>query len=901
MVSDYKDTLALPHTDFPMKAGLPAKEVEILQKWQDHDLWGQILQKTSGRPAFILHDGPPYANGHLHIGHALNKILKDIINRSQRMTGKSVNYVPVWDCHGLPIEWKIEEQYRAKGMDKDAVNIQEFRNQCRQFASKWVDIQRLEFQRLGVLGDWKSPHLTMDFHAEAIIAREIGKFLMQGSIYRGTKPVLWSVVEKTALAEAEVEYMEHKSITLWVKFPVTKPNHPALENVGIVIWTTTPWTLPANRAIAVNASLDYSIIEVEAVTADSYIVPNQKLAIASSLVTDFCDKAGITTYTQLAEIAGADIAASVCAHPLAGQGYDHAVPVAAADFVSDEMGTGFVHIAPGHGEDDYHLGLKIGLEMPEFVDEEGAYTPKVPLFAGARIYTSEGKPGDANGRVIKAIMVAGGVMAKGSLRHSYPHSWRSKAPLIYRNTPQWFIDMAAHDLRDKALSAIEETRFYPPRGKNRLRDMIANRPDWCISRQRAWGVPLPIFYNKKTGEPLKDQAVIDRVVAAFEQEGADAWFHSDPSRFLGPDYAVADFAQVQDVVDVWFDSGSTHAIVGSRDSSQALADLYLEGSDQHRGWFHSSLLEACGTLARAPFKGILTHGFIMAEDGRKMSKSLGNTVVPAEVNDQYGAEILRVWVVASAYFDDLRIGPAIIKKQVDSYRRLRNTLRWLLGNLAGYQAVNAPNPESLPELEQWVLSRLHDLDGTIRDAIAKYDLHRYFRVLHDFCNQDLSAFYFDIRKDTLYCDRSDDPTRLACLYVLDQLFDHLAVWLAPILCFTAEEAWLNRYGDGADISVHLHDFPTLASAWENPALEAKWEDLRKIRRVILGALEIARAEKRLGSSLQAHVKIWLSDALKSRVADMDFAEISITSQATIMAGGAPESAFSQEESMMSMS
>ena len=533
MARDYKDTIALPHTDFPMKAGLPTKEVEILQRWKDQDLWGKIQQKTSGRPAFILHDGPPYANGHLHIGHALNKILKDIINRSQRMMGKSVNYVPVWDCHGLAIEWKIEEQYRAKGQDKDAVDIQEFRDQCRQFASKWVDVQRQEFQRLGVLGDWESPHLTMDYQAEAIIAREIGKFLMQGSIYRGTKPVLWSVVEKTALAEAEVEYMEHKSITLWVKFPVTKPNHPALENVGIVIWTTTPWTLPANRAIAVHADLAYSIIAVKEVLEDSQVVPKQKLVIASSLVADFCEKAGITAYENLGEIKGTDIAGSICTHPLVGQGYDYAVPVAAADFVTDEMGTGFVHIAPGHGEDDYHLGLRIGLDMPEIVDEEGAYTATVPLFAGARIYTSDGKPGDANGRVIKAIMAAGGVMAKGSMRHSNPHSWRSKAPLIYRNTPQWFIDMAAHDLRDKALSAIDETSFYPPRGKNRLHDMIVNRPDWCISRQRAWGVPLPIFANKKTGEPLQDQAVIDRVVVPLNKRAPMRGFILTQAVFWG--------------------------------------------------------------------------------------------------------------------------------------------------------------------------------------------------------------------------------------------------------------------------------------------------------------------------------------------------------------------------------
>ena len=891
MTLDYKDTIHLPRTDFPMKAGLPKREPELLARWEEIGLWERVRAASAGKPPFVLHDGPPYANGHLHIGHALNKILKDVINRTQQMLGKDANYVPGWDCHGLPIEWKIEERYREAGKDKDEVPIVEFRQECREFAAHWIDVQREEFKRLGVSGDWQNPYTTMTYAAEAQIAREIGKFLVNGGLFRGSKPVLWSVVEKTALAEAEVEYHDVSSPTIHVRFPVVTAAQPALEGAAVVIWTTTPWTMPGNRGLAYGADFDYLVIAVTEVTEDGLARPGEKIVIAAPLLDDVCKEAGIAGHDVVAKLKGDDLAGTVCAHPWRGQGYDYDVPLMAGDFVTIETGTGFVHIAPGHGADDFVLGSRHGLEVPETVGEDGVFYDHVPLVAGKCVYTADGKPGDATGPIIKALIDAGALLAKGRLRHSYPHSWRSKAPLIFRNTSQWFISMATNGLRDTALAAIEQTEFYPAQGRKRLYSMIETRPDWCISRQRAWGVPIPIFVEKKTGEPLRDANVSERVAEAFEQEGADAWFSSDPQRFLGNDYSADDYEQVRDVVDVWFDSGSTHAFVlEQRPDLSWPASLYLEGSDQHRGWFHSSLLESCGTRGRAPYDSVLTHGFVMAEDGRKMSKSLGNVVAPQEVVDKFGAEILRLWVVASDYSEDLKIGPDIIKHQTDAYRRLRNTLRYLLGNLNGFEAGDRVAATEMPELERWVLHRIFELDRHIRQCCETYDLHAMFRHLHDFCAVDLSAFYFDIRKDSLYCDALGDPRRRAVQTVLDILFDCLSAWLAPILCFTAEEVWLARHASDQD-SVHLREFPEIPADWQDDALSEKWSKVRAIRRSILGALELERAEKRIGSSLQAAPEVFLDEAHNAALAGVDLADVAITSDAAVTVGPPPEAAF----------
>ncbi len=895
MAVEYKNTILLPQTDFPMKAGLPQREPLLLERWQKQDLHGRQRAASRGREPFILHDGPPYANGHLHVGHALNKILKDVVNRTQQMMGRDVHYVPGWDCHGLPIEWKIEEKYRAAGKDKDEVPIVDFRKECREFADHWIGVQREEFKRLGITGDWDNPYTTMAFAAEAQIAREIGKFLMNGGLYKGARPVLWSVVEKTALAEAEVEYHDHTSTTIHVRFPVVKASDPALDGASVVIWTTTPWTIPGNRALAYGEGIEYVVEQVADREDDSTFSEADKFVVAQDLLPAFKEATGVRGSVTLATLKGDAFAGTICAHPLRGKGYDFDVPMLAGDFVSAEDGTGFVHIAPGHGADDFALGSAHGVEAPQTVGEDGVYYRQVPLFAGLAVYTQEGRTGPADKAVVEALRESGNLLASGRLRHSYPHSWRSKAPLIFRNTAQWFISMEVNDLRATALKAIEDTEFYPASGRKRLYSMIEERPDWCVSRQRAWGVPIPVFVHKQTGEPLRDQAVIDRVAEAFESEGADAWFASEPSRFLGPDYDEGDYEQVTDVVDVWFDSGSTHAFVlEARDDLAWPASLYLEGSDQHRGWFHSSLLESCGTRGRAPYDAVLTHGFILAEDGRKMSKSLGNDLAPQDVIDRNGAETLRLWVVASDYSEDLSFGPEIVKRLTDMYRRLRNTLRYLLGNLNGFDAAESVAAKDMPELERWVLHRLWELDGLVRKSCAEYDFHRMFRELHDFCAVDLSAFYFDIRKDSLYCDDPTDVRRRAARTVLDALFSRLTAWLAPILCFTAEEAWICRYPDEGE-SVHLRTYPETPADWRDDALAAKWEKIRRVRRVVTGALERERAEKRIRSSLQASPKVYVTAEFMAAFAGLDLAEIAITSDAELVEGDAPAGAFALDE------
>jgi isoleucyl-tRNA synthetase len=900
MSVDNKATVFLPKTDFPMKGGLPDLEPRLLARWAEMGLYARLRAEAKGREKFVLHDGPPYANGHLHIGHALNKILKDAITRQQQMLGMDADYVPGWDCHGLPIEWKIEERYRDAGQDKDAVDPIEFRKECRQFAAKWIDIQREEFKRLGIEGDWDHPYTTMAFRAEAQIVREFGKFIVNGGLYKGAKPVMWSVIEKTALAEAEVEYQDHTSATIWIRFPVAQASHPELMGASVVIWTTTPWTMPANRAIAYGPRMAYHVYRVDAVAAGSLAKPGEKLVLGEDLAPQVFADAGITAQTILASFVGTDLAGTVAqhpwkVHPRADGGYAFPVPLLPGDFVTNDTGTGFVHIAPSHGEDDWVLGKAHGIAVPDIVQPDGTYYPSVPIFAGQSVL-AQGKDGKYYSPVAKPVIEAmkdvGALLHHGKLVHSYPHSWRSKAPLIFRATPQWFISMETNGLRAKALAAINDTRWVPAQGRNRIYSMVESRPDWCVSRQRAWGVPITVFVHKATGEVLRDQAVIDRIAAAVEAEGADAWFASPPRRFLGDHYAAEDYEQVFDILDVWFDSGCTHSFVlenGPWDLKWP-ASLYLEGSDQHRGWFHSSLLESCGTRGRAPYDAVLTHGFVLDEAGRKMSKSLGNVIAPQDVVAKFGADILRLWVFASDYSEDLRIGPEVLKTQVDVYRRLRNTLRYLLGALDGFTDAERLPVAEMPQLERWVLHRLAELDGKVRATCHDFQFHTLFAELHSFCAVDLSAFYFDIRKDALYCDHPSSPRRRAARTVMDHLFTCLTRWLAPFLCFTAEEAYLARHPDSAG-SVHLELFPEIPADWRDEELAKRWQTIRDIRRVVTGALEIERVSKRIRSNLQAAPRVYVTAEQATVLATEDLAEIAITSGLVLAVAPPPAEAF----------
>ncbi len=964
--NDYSHTLFLPQTDFPMRAGLPEREPDLLARWEKIDLYGKLRKASKGRRKFVLHDGPPYANGHLHIGHALNKILKDVTVKAKQMAGFDANFVPGWDCHGLPIEWKVEEDYRNKGKNKDDVPINEFRAQCRAFAARWLNVQREEFKRLGVLGDFAHPYATMDFSAEAQIARELMKFSMSDQLYRGSKPVLWSIAERTALAEAEVEYKDVTSDAIWVKFPVKAALAPPavlgvddinefnkraveLKKASIVIWTTTPWTIPGNRAVSYSSKIDYALYEVTDAPEGNWIEKGDRLILAENLAKGVFEQARIAEsgYTKLFSLFDKDFWGIICAHPLATLGYNFDVPLLDGDHVTDDAGTGFVHTAPGHGREDFDVWMAnkteleardIKTEIPFTVNPDGTMTIEAPGFEGKRVFTDKGEKGDANEAVINALKDANVLVARARLKHTYPHSWRSKTPLIFRNTPQWFIAMdkvlpptltlprkgggneggafltsplagevapqervGGNTLRQLVLNAIKDTKWIPPQGENRINGMVKDRPDWVMSRQRAWGVPITVFVHKQSGAVLKDPRVNARIADAFEKEGADAWFaEGAASRFLGPEFKPEDYEKIDDVLDVWFDSGCTHAFtLESREDlkpDRKAGDIvmYLEGSDQHRGWFQSSLLESCGTRGHAPFDIVATHGFLL-QSGEKMSKSAGNIVSIVDAVKDYGADILRLWASSSDFTEDIRVSAEVMKTTVESYRKLRNTLRWMLGTLAHYKESERVAYADLPELEKYMLHLLHELGCEVQDAYANFDTKRLMPRLNQFMIADLSAFYFDIRKDALYCDPISSQKRKAALTVVDILFSTLSTWLAPVLSFTAEEAYISRNAT-ADTSVHLQDFAKTPEEWRNDALFAKWEKVRAIRQVITGALEIERVNKRIGSSLEAAPEIFLSDKeLSKSVADVDFAEIGLTSAANVGIGKAPEGAFTLAE------
>lgn len=921
---DYSQTLFLPKTDFPMRAGLPKKEPEILKSWDEQNLYKKLREDSVGRPRYILHDGPPYANGHLHIGHALNKTLKDMVTRSKQMAGYDSNYVPGWDCHGLPIEWRVEEELRKNGKKKDDLDTVSLRAMCRAFADKWVGVQAEEFRRLGVEGDFENPYLTMSYEAEATIAEELMKFAMDGQLYRGSKPIMWSVVERTALAEAEVEYQDYESDTIWVKFGIPNANGD-LEGASVLIWTTTPWTMPGNRAVSYSSRIAYGLYEVTAAENDFGPQPGEIFIVADALVESVTSQAKVEAKKRRA-VEVDELEALTLQHPLhgLGGGYTFPVPLIDGDHVTDDAGTGFVHTAPSHGREDFEAWMEhsqslkargVPTEIPFTVGDDGYYTKDAPGFGpdaeggAARVIDDKGKKGDANKRVIAALIEKNMLFARGRLKHTYPHSWRSKKPVIFRNTPQWFVYMdedidgkQGDTLRKRALNAIDATTFYPPAGQTRLRGMIEGRPDWVLSRQRAWGVPISVFTHKETGEVLRDPQVNARIVEAFHAEGADAWFvEGAKQRFLGNNYNADDYDQVSDIVDVWFDSGSTHAyVMEKREDLKTHREIdggtdrvmYLEGTDQHRGWFHSSLLESCGTRGRAPYDDVLTHGFTMAEDGRKMSKSLNNQMFPQDIIKQYGADILRGWVASVDFVEDQRIGPEIIKTVVDSYRKLRNTLRWSLGSLAHHDRDrDFMAAADMPELERYMLHRLAELNETVRTAYDGFDFQKVFQTLFTFATVDLSAFYFDIRKDALYCDAPSSLRRRACLTVLDITLDALTKWLAPLLPFTMEEVWMVRHGEEAT-SVHLQQYPDIPSEWKDDQLAAHWRTIRTVRRVVTGALEIERREKRIGSSLEAAPAIYIADAdLFDQVKTVDWAEVAIASQASVHQGDAPEGAF----------
>lgn len=864
----YKSTVKLPKTKFPMRARLPITEPVLIKYWNKLNLYHNLRVNRAGKPVFTIHDGPPYANGGIHVGHAQGHVTKDIVSRCYNMLGYDVRYVPGWDCHGLPIEWKVEEQYRRNNKEKDNVPVIEFRNECREFAKSWVDVQKSEFKRIGVMGDWEAPYVTMDSPAEARVVSELYKFAIDGSLFQKLRPVLWSTVEQTALAEAETEYFDKKSSSVYVKFPVRTSTISTLSSASIVIWTTTPWTLPASRGIAYAQDVDYIVIIVQEPDIESPILKGDKLLIAQNLLDEFLNLTDIKSYTILASYKGGDLVNTICSHPLSSKGYDFDVPLFAAPFVTTEQGTGLVHLAPAYGIDEFEWNesRNLKIEVVDVINDDGTYKADIPLFSGVHIF-------QATNKIFAELEGVKAMIKSCQIVHSYPHSWRSKAPLIYRATPQWFISMEANDLRNKAIQAIKDTEWYPPESEARITDMVKSRPDWCISRQRLWGVPIAIFVHKGTGVVLKDVDVQDRIVTIFREEGADSWYSSHPSRFLGSKYKSNHFTQVMDVVDVWFESGCTHAFVlEDRPDQEWPADLCIEGTDQHRGWFQSSLLESCATRGRAPYKAVITHGFVNDESGKKMSKSIGNVISPIDIANEYGADVFRLWAASVNWQEDMRIGKETLDQVSEKYRRFRNTFRFVLGNLNGYTLGDAVEYRELPNLEKWVLYRLFELDVNLKKSIATYEFNLWINQLYLFCSQDLSAIYFDIRKDTLYCDSADSLRRRSCQTVLNELHKYLCHWLAPVLAFTAEEAW-GAWGEPEQDSIHLNVYPKIPSVWENKKAYNLWSLILPLRIAVNTAVEIARASNEIDTQLQTSVLLELNQEKYGLIGETDLAEL----------------------------
>ncbi len=907
---DYRDTVFLPKTDFPMKAGLPQKEPGILARWQEEQVYRQLREARAGREKFILHDGPPYANGDIHIGHALNKVLKDAVVRTQTLLGKDAPYVPGWDCHGLPIEWKVEEKYRKRKINKDEVPAEQFRQECRDYAAHWVEVQKEQFQRLGVTGNWDKPYLTMAPEAEATIVAELLKFAESGQLYRGAKPVMWSPVEKTALAEAEVEYEDIVSTQIDVAFEITESPIKELVGAHAVIWTTTPWTIPVNQALAYGPDVEYAIVE--------WGGTNRNFLVAKTLVEAFIERFHAAHPSEHLEhfgktFKGSELAGTVARHPMHHLGgfYAEPRPLLPGDFVTTESGTGLVHMAPDHGEDDFELCKAHGINPKFVVDAGGVYKDDWLWLGGddeRRRSVINPNFNAPDGPICSDLKEAGALLsASADYQHSYPHSWRSKAKVIFRCTPQWFVPMdkpmapfdypvAVPDgiggavamsvdasdtatLRETALNALKDTRFVPEKGRNRIGSMVEGRPDWVLSRQRAWGVPITLFVHRETGEYLVDAKVNQRIVEAVREKGVDAWSDASAQELLGNEYAAEDYERITDILDVWFDSGSTHAFVLESDNWPELsspADLYLEGSDQHRGWFQSSLLESCATRGHAPYKAVLTHGFTMAADGRKMSKSIGNTVDPLKVMEEYGADIIRLWALSVDFTEDHRIGPEILKGVADQYRRLRNTFRYMLGALGEFDEAEKLPVEDMPELERYMLALLGELDAKLKQAVNDFDFNAYTRALVDFCNEDLSAFFFDIRKDSLYCDHPGDPKRRAYRTVLDTLFHALVRYAAPVLVFTSEEVWSTRYPDAG--SVHLLEWPEIPPASVD---QSRWNALRELREEVTEAIEPLRREKTIRSSLEAKVAV-PAGPVPDSFSNVEMAELFISGPVTIV-------------------
>ncbi len=880
---DWRDTVFLPKTDFPMKAGLPHKEPVILARWQEQDFYAELRNRRRGREKFILHDGPPYANGDMHIGHALNHILKDTVVRTQTLLGKDAPYVPGWDCHGLPIEWKVEEQYRKKKLNKDEVPAPEFRAECRAYAQHWVDTQREQLKRLGINGDWDHPYLTMDFQAEATIVSELLKFAESGQLYRGAKPVMWSPVEKTALAEAEIEYEDIVSTQIDVAFEIVESPIAELVGAHAVIWTTTPWTIPVNQALAYGPEIDYVLGEWEGKT---YL-------FANDLIEQFYARVGPAKLVGLG-LKGEQIAGTMVRHPMHHLGgfFAKPRPMLAGDFVTTDSGTGIVHMAPDHGEDDFDLCKANRIDPVFAVEGDGKYRADWGWLGGEGSVINP-KFNAPDGPICTALREAGRLLAASAdYKHSYPHSWRSKAKVIYRCTPQWFVSMDKEllggTLREKAMQAISDTRFIPEKGRNRLSSMVEGRPDWVLSRQRAWGVPITLFVKKGTNQYLNDASVNARIIAGVRENGVDGWSDERAQEYLGSDYALADFERVSDILDVWFDSGCTHVFTlesGRWPDLQWPADLYLEGSDQHRGWFQSSLLQSCGTRGRAPYNAVLTHGFTMDQKGMKMSKSLGNTINPLDLMRDSGADILRLWALTVDFTEDHRIGKEILAGVSDQYRKLRNTFRYMLGALDGFTDAEKVTVADIPELERYMLHLLADMDAKLKVAVNDYDFNTYVRLLTDFANEDLSAFFFDIRKDCLYCDAPTDPKRMAYRTVLDILFHALVRYAAPVLVFTSEEVWQTRFGADAD-SVHFSEWPEVDAGWFDLESVEHWFRLRELRRQVTEAIEPLRREKIVGSSLEADVQVPDLEAVlrDHQVDDSLLAELCITASTKAVAG-----------------